>query len=471
MKILIIGDWPGFFGGVTNYTRPLAEELAKENEVFYLYSCTRTENYDFGPMRFKPQNPINNSKVNYFELINPPTRYVNYSKLFLDTDKWLNKLFIEFINKYKPEVIHIHEIFGFTSQIIEVAKKKNIKVIVTVHEYWWLCPHRVMVDYNKKICDGPSDINKCSNCVNKINFKPQSKLKIIVRKKIKFIHKFYLKFLKSKIKPEVNSINLEYENNIEKDLSKTSLSKELKNRLKENIKYLNSTDLIIGVSTNVKEILTQYGVNHNKIIVNHIGSLIANNKIEHYKKIHPNNLIFGFIGGVGYYKGVHQMVEAYLMLPLEYQNKSKLFIYGKADDLYKKSIEEMIHKHDSIYKSSISFFGSFKPDDLTNITNTIDISILPSLCADTAPQTIFESFNAGLPIIAPSIGGFPDFISNEVNGLLYEKASICDLMNKIKQIIDKPELIEKFRTNIIKTKTLEENTRELMKIYKNEFIF
>ena len=54
---------------------------------------------------------------------------------------------------------------------------------------------------------------------------------------------------------------------------------------------------------------------------------------------------------------------------------------------------------------------------------------------------------------------------------MYEKASVYDLMIKIKLIIDQPELIDKFKTNIIETKTLEENTRELMKIYKNEFIF
>jgi glycosyltransferase involved in cell wall biosynthesis len=244
----------------------------------------------------------------------------------------------------------------------------------------------------------------------------------------------------------------------------TRLQTQLAQRLAGNIEYLNMCDLIIGVSSDVKNILTKYGVKSDLILVNHIGSEIAQRKIVHSKKIDQNNIVFGFIGGVGYYKGVHQLVEAYMLLSPSLKSKSSIYIYGKYDIGYFNSLMQVIET-DEIAKDRILFKGKFSPSDLPAITNTIDISVLPSLCADTAPQTIFESFSAGLPIIAPSVGGFPDFVEHNINGLLYEKASVSDLNKQLEKVILESELIKKFSLNIPPLKTMSEHVSQLEEIY------
>ena len=201
------------------------------------------------------------------------------------------------------------------------------------------------------------------------------------------------------------------------------------------------------------------------ILIQHIGSTVAEKTIVHTKVVDSSNIIFGFIGGVGYYKGVHQMVEAFTLLPDELKKKTKLLIYGKYNDAYFNSINKNFIKT-TLDKESIKFFGRFTPADLPKITNNIDINILPSLCADTAPQTIFESYSNGLPIIAPKIGGFPDFVQDGVNGLLYEKASVEELRQCMIKIIETPTLINDFSQNIPSCKTMSQNVTELLEIYK-----
>lgn len=463
MRLLIVGDYPGFFGGVTNYTRPLAEELSKSNDVYYLYSCTRTYNYDFFSMRISQTNPIENSNVKYFEFINPPTRYFNYNNLGLDYGEWINKLFIEFLNKIKPEVIHIHEIFGLSSNIISLAKQMKIKVFVTVHEYWWLCPHRVMVDFNKRICDGPVDINKCTHCVSNQKYIKQSKLRIITRNNVKWLHTFYLKFIKRQNKLDQKA-NLDFGSEIPLQYKGTPLYTQIESRLMANIGKLNECDKIIGVSNDVLKILVKYGVKSDKIIVNHIGTTIANNKIIHNKMVNSSKIIFGFIGGVSYYKGVHQLVRAFLSLANEEKERAEVLIYGKYDEAYFKAMNNEI-MNDKNAKERIKFLGKYVPNELVQITNSIDISVLPSLCADTAPQTIFESFNAGLPIIAPNIGGFPDFVINDYNGLLYASSSIDSLKDQMVKVIKDSSLIDKFKSNIPTTKGMSSNVEELLELY------
>lgn len=259
--------------------------------------------------------------------------------------------------------------------------------------------------------------------------------------------------------------NLNFGNDEVKYPIDSKLKQSLTNRLRENIHNLNQADVIIGVSNDVRGHLIMYGVNSNKIIVQHIGSAIANKSICHNKPVQHEKIIFGFIGGVSYYKGVHQIIDAYLQMPDKYKKKAEIKIFGGYSNGYVDSIRINIIK-DSEYTKNISFYGRYTPQDIEKITNELDINILSSLCADTAPQTIFESFSSGLPIIAPNIGGFPDFIRDGYNGLLYSAGCVESLKEKLMQIIDDPSQILLMGKNISKMKTIAGNAQELILLYK-----
>jgi len=469
MRILIIGDYPGFSGGVTNYTRPMAEELAKSNEVFYLYNNSRLGKYVLGGPRIKKIKSDHNYVI--YELVNGKGLEKNYDQLLTDVDHWFDSKFVEIIKESQPEVIHINEIFGFSSNIIAIAKKFNIKVVVTVHEYWWLCPHRVMVDFNRKICEGPNDMQKCSFCVNqklKSYNSRRIKSRYILKNQFSLLHKF-LQFVKRSVphhseapKPDdLAFLSIPYKN-----YNNISLEKQLKTRLEKNIEALNSCDKIICVSEDVKMILSRYGVSPGRLIVQHIGSTIADQVIVHTKKMDENNIIFGFIGGIGYYKGVHQLVEAFTMLPDAYKQKTFLKLYGKYDENYLSTIKETILKKEA-YSEHVIFYGRYSQNEIEKITNSIDIMVLPSLCADTAPQTIFESFSCQIPIIAPKIGGFPDFIKDDINGLIYNSGSVESLKDKLIYIIDNPQKIKSYRERIPKLKSISQNSEELVDLFKS----
>jgi glycosyltransferase involved in cell wall biosynthesis len=93
--------------------------------------------------------------------------------------------------------------------------------------------------------------------------------------------------------------------------------------------------------------------------------------------------------------------------------------------------------------------------------------VLPSVCNDTAPQTIFESFSGGVPIIASNIGGFPDFVLDGENGLLFEAGNGADLADKIHSVIAEPEKVCSFRSKIGRLKTIGNNAQELLSLYSD----
>ncbi len=474
MKILLIGDAPENIGGVCNYTRPLHEKLSSfGHEVHYLFSSGGyKKNYNY---LFVPYLKTYTKSENLFwhEIVNSPNGIINFENPILDIESpKIENIFRKLIVKLKPDVIHINEMIGFTSKIINIAKKNKIKVVVTVHEYWWLCLHRVMIDFNKAICGGPNDIKKCAYCVSERyrSSKVDSKIKMAIKNISPQLFEVLLK-IKEKIKKvkinnlQKGSLDIEIDDVDYKELYSVNkkLEAQLFKRLEANTNYLNKADVIIGVSKEVKQILINYGIDEKKIIVQHIGSLIASQKIEVSRNKVHEKFVFGFIGGVTYYKGIHVLVEAYLKLKSEFLDKSEILIFGKYQENYKAAIDLKYSTKNGY--NNIKFIGKYSSIDLKDIYPQIDIMILPSTCNDTAPQTIFESYAAGIPIIGSNIGGFPDFIEQDKNGLLFEVGNSDDLKEKMEYILENQDKIEKYRKNIPKLKTIEENAKELIELY------
>ncbi len=55
-------------------------------------------------------------------------------------------------------------------------------------------------------------------------------------------------------------------------------------------------------------------------------------------------------------------------------------------------------------------------------------------------MTLLEAMSCGLPIIASDVGGIPELVEHEVNGLLFDPGNIRQLANAIDQMAGSQEL-------------------------------
>ena len=137
---------------------------------------------------------INN--INYIKLINSKGLVFNYDQLKVDHTGWFDFIFKKILKEHNIDIVHINELYGFSSNINKIVKSKKIKVFVTVHDYWWLCPHKVMIDFNEKNCEGPESTTKCSYCVYK-KIPHFNTLYLKITTELKLFFQVYIKFLKS----------------------------------------------------------------------------------------------------------------------------------------------------------------------------------------------------------------------------------------------------------------------------------
>lgn len=66
-------------------------------------------------------------------------------------DPEMYRLFQEFLELEKPDLIHFHCVQRLTSSVVEAARDSKIPYIVTVHDAWWISDFQFLVDHNSKV--------------------------------------------------------------------------------------------------------------------------------------------------------------------------------------------------------------------------------------------------------------------------------------------------------------------------------
>jgi len=457
MRILIVGNDPHEIGGVANYTRPLATSFARSgHSVFYFFSGAWQKKYNW---LFKPYLRMERGDFPFecAELINSPNWTINSGRPLADIrNPQTEKIFLKYLRKTNPDVMHVHSRFGLPASIIEIAARRGVKVFNTVHVYGFLCQKRVMIDQGGGPCPGPSDLEECADCVGFANI---GKLKLVSRldNTNKKISQGLVRLKRRLVKGRPAESVMRPRRGSLPAREKGRIKEELAQRLDYMVGLMNHSIVRnIAVSTDVKRTLVRYGVKEENVLVSAIGSTIAENQKNEFHGLHHPPVI-GNIGGVNYYKGTHLLLEA---LGQMRHSDFRAKIFGKYEPAYVQKITE------GREKLAVEFLGKYQPGDLPQILDQIDIMVLPSICRDTAPQTIFESHSARVPIIASNIGGFPDFIQDGVSGRLFEPGNSRDLAEKLDETLDQPEMIVRFARNIPALKTIEENAGELVSVYE-----
>lgn len=89
---------------------------------------------------------------------------------------------------------------------------------------------------------------------------------------------------------------------------------------------------------------------------------------------------------------------------------------------------------------NIQFVG--KKNDVLHFLKKSKIFVLSSLYEGN-PISALEAMNAGLPVVAPRVGGIPDIIKNRLNGIIYNVNDVEGLVVSLKTLLDDDDLRSK----------------------------
>ncbi|AIF70343.1 hypothetical protein PAP_09840 [Palaeococcus pacificus DY20341] len=422
MKILQVGSGipPDFIGGAEIYMYNLAKEISRSHEVHVVYpTYAKTIKQPQIVSKIYGNLHIHTLQIPQFALF----KAIQIKNTY--TNKSIEQKFMDFLIHIKPDVIHFHNLWRFRSaKLIDVAHQLNIPAVITLHDYWFLCPFSTMINYKNNICDMPEP-DKCYRCwVEKLSANTPVK-------QLRPFLKFTLKRL-----------------NHPQDFKKRN----------EFLKHMLLTvDKIIAPSRFLRKMLIRYDVPEGKIIYLENGYNLDEFKGFKKRAKDTDKIIFGFVGRVSKEKGLHILVDAFMDIP---EDKAELRIYGNYDP-NSEYIKELLEKIKS--KKNIKLMGRFK--DVREPYSEIDVLVFPSIWYENCPLVLAEARATKTPVIASNLGAIPGFVKDGKTGLLFRPRDSKDLYEKIMRIIENPWLIKKFKKNIKPPKSMKEHAKEIESLY------
>ena len=365
MKILEVNNYYYNRGGSENVFLQTCDLLEKNGHNVVVFSTDNSRNISaHRPAYFTPDIDFDK-----FSLKNIFYFFYNFRAV-----RDLKKL----IEKEKPDIAHLHNVYHHLSPaIIHALKKNNIPVVMTLHDYKIICPNYRLFSQNKlcQDCKG----SKYYNCFFK---------KCVKNSRVK-------SFLAS-CEAYLHSIIGSYE----------------------------KVDLFIAPSKFMRNTCIQFGVPADKIkVIYNPFELVKNTGVSTKEK--SDALLY--FGRLSNEKGI-----AVLLLALRDLPNIRLKIVGEGD--VRAELEKLAREYEIIER--VEFCGPKYGDDLQQEINAARAIIMPSVWPENMPLALLESMSAGKVVIASNSGGFTEMIQDGVNGMLFNTNNAEDLARAIKQLDD-----------------------------------
>lgn len=172
---------------------------------------------------------------------------------------------------------------------------------------------------------------------------------------------------------------------------------------------------------NKKIVVIKNGISN----INFLSKIESREKLKNLVRLSENTeIIIGTIAELHKNKGLELIIETGINIPWN----ASVYIIGEGEE--KDKLKEMIDD----YGLSKKIFLTGKIDGAKKYLKAFDIFVLPSR-TEALPYSILEAGLAECAVIATKVGGIPEIIDNNQNGILIHR-NIDELSNSINKLIN-----------------------------------
>lgn len=190
---------------------------------------------------------------------------------------------------------------------------------------------------------------------------------------------------------------------------------------------LGNADAIIAVSRFLKEEAVKLGIQDKKVRVIYAG-VAKGEKINDA----PAGKRVVFVGSLVRQKGVDVLLRAFKKVSAKHGD-AELLVAGDGEE--RRGLEKMSRE----LGVKMTLLGY---ENLKKVLAESAVLVLPSR-AEGFGLVLLEAMSAGVPVVATNVGGIPEIIENEKNGLLVEKEDAAALAGAIVRVLEDEKLRNK----------------------------
>lgn len=349
------------------------------------------------------------------------------------------------IAEFQPDFVHV--ISGYLMGVapLRAAFAKQIPTVVTLTDFWFLCPTIQLVRGDGSLCWGPEPL-ECARCIAD----EQRVFRWLDRRAPRVTRAFW------------RTANAQDWLGAQFHLAERL--RALQERERVCMDALNRADAFAPLTHNVVAMHQRLGLKQSAMV-----RKLDFFDVHEFDPITPRPLSqdeirFGYLGQIAPIKGVDVLLRAFVKLQAQIGSRKKisLAIHGNinADARYVRNLQELAKG-----TNGIVFHGAYENRQALALVNALDVIVVPSVWHENVPRVIFEAFTAGRPVIGSRVDGITEVVTDEFNGLLFERGSADDLARVMQRILEEPELCARLAQNTRPPRAFEDDMLDLTELY------
>lgn len=296
----------------------------------------------------------------------------------------------ELLERNEIDIAHLHNIYhNISPSILHELKKRNIPVVLTVHDPKLACGSHNMYTYVNE--DGHKVCRICEACKGR---------------------KFYMPVLKRCVKESyAKSVLIAIENYLHHSI----------------LDIYRHVDVFISPSRFFISKFSEMGFDKE---MTHLPYFIDTERVQELNKSvdgidREQEMSVIFFGRLSLEKGLFTLLKAAKKMM---HHNSRLMIKIVGDGPIRN---ELLERARSDGLKNVIFLGYMNHDNLYREVRKSIAAVLPSEWYDNYPMSIIETFAIGVPVIASRIGGIPEMVKDHETGLTFEPWNADDLCKKM----------------------------------------
>jgi glycosyltransferase involved in cell wall biosynthesis len=359
-------------------------------------------------------------------------RAIPCSEQYEYNNPWIGAHLRQWFADERPDVFHLISGYLLTGAALEGAHAVSIPSVVTLTDFWFLCPQISLLRSNGQVSQLPIDPVQCAQCLGE--------------------NQNYYR----KLGQWLPGLMAGY----------WRLRRDAAQHVASRLSYLRNTlklaARIISVSQFVRNVHVEAGVPPEKIIFLRQGLDLRHLKPEALTKSSSDQLRVGYIGQIAELKGVHVLVEAARQIA---DPRLSVRIYGNASRFprYTERLRQLIGVDPRIQLAG-EYHGAV---ELTRIMRDLDVIVVPSLWYENSPTVILEAFAHQTPVVASDFGGMAELVKHDKDGLRFRLGDSTHLAEVLKRLVKEPELLPHLRAGITPVASVSEEIIRLEEMYRS----
>ena len=283
------------------------------------------------------------------------------------SDQEMRSRIREILQDWKPDVVHAGHLMRLTIGALEACRDLDIPVVVSLTDYWPLCPAATLLMSDGRLCPGPMQRSEQLRCAQ-----------------------------------ELHAIG-----------SGLSSRRAVRKRPERVRGALLGTDGLIAFTPFVKEMYVRNGFPPSHIAVVPLGLEPDTLRGFEGRSTLGQSTRLLFIGSLVPHKGLHLVLDGLAMVP---DVPVTLDVYGAVTDT--PYVHDLVAKARS--DTRIRFKGTFPEDQLGKVFSGADYLVVPSIWYEGGPLVARAAVELGVPVVTHRLGSRAEMIDEHDNGFFVE---------------------------------------------------